>query len=108
MLKRPAARALALAACLGSAALGACTNSGSDTEGTNQGPAISGRDGGATDENAVGTAPNQAGQTRAEPTGAIGPGSSAGTAQVNPVTQSTKTQIDSIPDTRPNAGPGSN
>lgn len=39
--------------------------------------------------------------------GSIGPGSSAGTASVNPKTQTTKTELDSVPDTRPNAGPGS-
>ena len=99
-------RPLVLAACV-TAALGACTNSGSDQDGTAQGPAIAGRDGPATGENPVGSAPNASGRTRAENAGAIGPGSSASTSSVNPVTQSTRTQVDSIPDTRPDAGPGS-
>jgi hypothetical protein len=87
--------------------LGACTNSGSDEEGTAQGPAIAGRDGASGGENQVGPAPSASGQTRAEGAGAIGPGSSASTSNVDPVKQSTHTQVDSIPDTRPNAGPGS-
>ena len=106
MLKRTDARALGLAVCLGAAALGACSNSGSGKEGTNQAPAISGRDGPATGENPVGAAPDQAGQTRAEPAGAIGPGGTAQTSNVNPNTQSTHTQVDSTPERRPNAGPG--
>jgi hypothetical protein len=99
------ARPLALAAAL-AAMLGACTNSGTGEEGTSQSPAISGRDGPATDENPVGSAPGATRQTRAEAAGAIGPGSSAGTSHVNPNTESTKTVVDSIPDTRPTAGPG--
>ncbi len=105
MLTRSGMRTLALVGALGVAALGACTNSGSDEEGTNQAPAMSGRNGPATGENPVGSAPNQAGQTRAERAGAIGPGSAAGTAQVNAVTQSTQTQVDSTPDLHPSYGP---
>lgn len=102
------ARRLTAAALLGAATLaGACTNSGTEEEGTNQAPAVSGREGPATGENPVGGAPNQAARTRAEETGAIGPGSTAGTSTVNPVTQSTKTVIDSTPDVRPDGGPGS-
>ena len=102
------ARTLVIAALLGTAAAaGACTNSGTDQEGTNQGPAVAGRGGPAGGENAVGAAPDQAGRTRAEAAGAIGPGNTAGTSSVNPLTQSTKTVIDSTPDLRPNAGPGS-
>ena len=100
------ARPLAIAALVGGALLGACTNEGTGREGTNQSPAISGRDGGS-DENPVGAAPDQAANTRADRAGSIGPGSSASTSNVNPVTQSTKTQVDTIPDTRPDAGPGS-
>ena len=99
------ARRLLGAALVASAALAGCTNSGSDAEGTNQSPAISGRDGGG-DENPVGAAPNQAVQTRADRAGSIGPGSSASTSNVNPTKQSTRTQVDSIPDLRPDAGPG--
>jgi hypothetical protein len=106
MLMRHAARPLALVLAAGVAALGACTNSGSEQEGTNQAPAVSGRDGPATDENPVGNAPNQAGQTQAEPAGAIGPGGTAQTSNVDPNTQSTHTQVDSTPQRRPNAGPG--
>ena len=94
---------LALAA---AALLGACTNQGSNAEGTNQTPAISGRQG-ASDENPVGGAPGQSANTRADQAGSIGPGSSVSTSNVNPNTQSTKTQVDSIPDVRPDAGPGS-
>lgn len=97
-------RALALVV-VAAAALGACTNQGSSAEGTNQTPAISGR-AGASDENPVGGAPGQTANTRADRAGSIGPGSSASTSNVNPNTQSTKTQVDSIPDLRPDAGPG--
>lgn len=77
------ARTVALAGLLAGAALGAC--------GGSQGDAAS-----------------QAEQADAQRSaGSIGPGSSAGTASVNPKTQSTKTEIDSTPDLRPNAGPGS-
>lgn len=100
----PARRLLAVALAA-SASLAGCTNSGSDAEGTNQTPAISGRNG-AGDENAVGGAPSQSSQTRAEQAGSIGPGSSASTSNVHPTKQSTRTQVDSIPDTRPDAGPG--
>ena len=88
------------------ALLGACTNQGSNAEGTNQTPAMSGRQG-ASDENPVGGAPGQTANTRADQAGSIGPGSSVSTSNVNPNTQSTKTQVDSIPDVRPDAGPGS-
>jgi len=106
MARHPSARPLIVAALL-AALVTACTNSGTEAEGTNQAPAVSGRGGPASDQNPVGASPNQAGQTRAEPAGAIGPGNTAGTSNVNPVTQSTKTQVDSTPDLRPNAGPGS-
>ena len=106
MLMRIEARPLALVVCLGVAALGACSNSGSGKEGTNQAPATSGRDAGATAENPVGAAPDQAGQTRADPAGAIGPGGTAQTTNVDAKTQSTHTQVDSTPERRPNAGPG--
>ena len=99
------ARPLAVAALL-AGALGACTPSGTEKEGTNEAPAISGRDGPATAENPVGASPDQAGQTRSEPAGAVGPGSTANTSNVNPNTQNTHTQVDSTPQRRPNAGPG--
>jgi hypothetical protein len=105
MLRLHTRRPLVLAALVGGMTLGACTNEGSGRDGTNQGPAISGRDGGS-DENAVGAAPDQAANTRADRAGSIGPGSSLGTSNVNPTRQSTKTQVDSIPDVRPDAGPG--
>ena len=107
MARHPSARPLAVAALLAAALAGACTNSGTEAEGTNQAPALSGRGGPASDQNPVGASPDQAGRTRAEAAGAIGPGNTAGTSNVNPVTQSTKTQVDTIPDTRPDAGPGS-
>ena len=93
-------------ALLAAALFGACTNQGSNAEGTNQTPAISGRSG-ASDENPVGGRPSQTANTRADQAGSIGPGSSVSTSNVNPNTQSTKTQVDSIPDVRPDAGPGS-
>ena len=98
-------RAIAAASIAGAALFGACSNEGSSAEGTNQTPAISGRSG-ATDENPVGGAPGQGAQTRADAAGSIGPGSALSTSNVNPNTQSTKTQVDSIPDLRPDAGPG--
>ena len=107
MARRNRVRPVTAAVLLGVAALAACTNSGTEQEGTEQGPAISGRNGPAGDQNAVGAAPSQSAQTRAEPVGAIGPGNTAGTSNVNPTSESTKTQVDSTPDTRPNAGPGS-
>ena len=107
MVKHTRVRPLAVAALLGATLLGACTSSGGENEGTGQEPAISGRQG-ASDQNPVGGRPDPRGQTRAEPAGAIGPGNSAGTSSVNPVTQSTTTHIDSIPRLRPTGGPGSN
>lgn len=107
MLMRTGARSLALVAFVGVTALGACTNSGSDEEGTSQSPAIAGRNGAASEENPVGGSPSATGQTRAEQAGAIGPGSAASTSNVNPLTQNTRTQVDSTPELRPNAGPGS-
>jgi hypothetical protein len=100
--RRPA-RVAALAAAL---ALTACTNSGAGQEGTNQTPAISGRSG-ASDENPVGGAPDQTARTRASQAGSIGPGSAVSTSNVNPNRDSTQTQVDTTPDLRPNAGPGS-
>ncbi len=103
---RRTTRFLAAVALVGTAALGACTNSGSDVEGANQTPAISGRTG-PSDENPVGGAPNQAVQTPASQLGSIGPGSAASTLNVNANTESTQTPLDSTPDLRPDAGPGS-
>ena len=100
----PARRLVGAALVAAASTLAACTNSGSDAEGTNQTPAISGRNG-ASDENAVGGAPSQSSHTRADRAGSIGPGSAASTSNVNPNTQNTKTQVDSIPDLRPDAGP---
>ena len=100
----PARRLVCAALVVSAGALAACTNSGTDAEGTNQTPAISGRNG-ASDENAVGGAPSQSSQTRADRAGSIGPGSSASTSNVNPNTQNTKTQVDTILDLRPDAGP---
>jgi hypothetical protein len=96
-------RAAALAAAL---VLAACTNSGTEQEGTNQTPAISGRSG-ASDENPVGAAPDQMARTRADQAGSIGPGSAVSTSNVNPVRDTTHTQVDTTPDLRPTAGPGS-
>jgi len=106
MQMRSGTRGLALAALLGGAVLGACSPGGTNEAGTNEAPAISGRNGPATEEQPVGASPNQAGQTTAEQAGAVGPGSTAGTTNVNANTQSTHTQVDSTPERRPDAGPG--
>jgi hypothetical protein len=55
----------------------------------------------------VGGAPDQTARTRASQAGSIGPGSAVSTSNVNPNRDSTQTQVDTTPDLRPNAGPGS-
>ena len=99
-------RPLALAALVVASALGACSSPGNQYAATGQAPAMSGRDG-ATEETPVGGRPHARGQTAADRAGAVGPGNTVGTSSVNAVTQSTQTQIDSLPELRPTAGPGS-